>query len=160
MAGSPKILQAVAALMLAASVAVVALAYTYLPQAVPTSFDVSGAAQAFGPKWTVWLPLVGGALAYMAISLAANAPEKYLTLPINITVTDENRDLVVRLIRQMCSWLKMWLLTLVFAIVCMMVQGALSGHTRLDVVLFFYAALGGMVISLIAFTVKLRGVSA
>ena len=156
---SPKIPEIVAAVMFAASVVVLALAYRYLPEAVPTSFDASGAAQAFGPKWTVWLPLAGGILSYVAIGLAARTPERFLTLP-NITITDENRDFVVRLIRQMCSWLKMWVLTVIFAIVCMVVQGALTGHARLDIVLFFYGALGGMVVTLIAFAVKLRGASA
>ena len=95
----------------------------------------------------------------MALAIAASASERFLNLPINITVTNENRDLVVSLIRQMCSWLKMWLLTVIFAIVCMIVQGALSGRARLDLVLFFYGARGGMVVTLIAFTVKLRGAS-
>jgi len=147
----------VSIIALIASIMLVLLCYNALPNSMPMSFDSVGKAQAYGPKWSVWIPPVAALFIYLLLGLSSRVPTKFLSLPIKIT--DENRSRVLPLIYEMNSSIRMLAEITFFVLTLMVIRGATTGKSQLELTILLYATELAIVVTLVAYVIRMRRVA-
>lgn len=141
-----------AALTVAMAIAFLAVAWSGLPERVPTHFDASGAPDAFGSRWSLW-GLAGVMVALYAVLYAMKfAPPRLWNLP--FTVTSANAQAVGSLLARFSRVMNLACTALFGALLVGSVRvalgqaGGLPVWTTLIGVLLLFGALAWVLITL------------
>ncbi len=125
-----RILEAVAAVGLLATIGYVAWAWPGLPDRVPSHFGIAGTADAWSSRAGLWfLPGVGVAL-YVLFTVLRGYPHLF-NYP--TAITSENAPRQYRVARSLLQWLKVWLVWSLGYVSLSQVQVALGKAAGLGV---------------------------
>ncbi|MGD0628173.1 MAG: DUF1648 domain-containing protein [Terracidiphilus sp.] len=100
-----------------------------LPQRIPTHFNASGEAEAWGSPSTLWLLPIVAAIVFLLISVVALFPRSF-NLPVRATAV--NRPRLEALTIQMMAWVKVELAGLFLYIQWSIIQSVQKGHVALS----------------------------
>ena len=101
-----------------------------LPDRVPTHFDISGQANAWGSPNTLWLlPVIGSGL-YLLFTVLGSIRFRSYNLPVR--VTEENLPFIQEQTSVMLAWIKFELLGLFVYIQSWIIEGVRTGNLRLS----------------------------
>lgn len=96
---------------------------------IPTHFDIAGKVDGWGPKWTLLLMPVMGAVIYILISIVSRFPH---TFNYPVPITEENAERQYRIAVTVMRWLKMEMVWLFAYLNRQMIQVALGKAKGLD----------------------------
>ncbi|MGA3036516.1 MAG: DUF1648 domain-containing protein [Vulcanimicrobiaceae bacterium] len=123
--------------------------YDSLPSVMPTSFNFSGQAQAFGPKWTAWIPSAASIFVYIFLVATTRIPAK-------LQLTDENRPRMVSLVREMNAWVRMWLTIMFFLVNIIVIRSAITGQPQLGLTPITLSAVGVIILTKVIYNQRMR----
>jgi uncharacterized membrane protein len=98
-------LEALSFVAVVACFACSAAGFAMLPATISTHFDITGAADAHGPKGIVWFGSLFSGVLYVFLSVLQKLPPQYSNYP--VAVTERNRERLYSLQREMLSALKL-----------------------------------------------------
>ncbi len=99
-----RIVETVAALILVASIVITAMAYSGLPEVIPTHYNLSGEVDGWGSKCTLIIFAVINIIMYVTMTFLQTKPAIY-SFP--VAITDENRDSLYALGVKCIRWIKL-----------------------------------------------------
>ncbi len=99
-----RIVETVAALILVASIVITAMAYSGLPEVIPTHYNLSGEVDGWGSKCTLIIFAVINIIMYVTMTFLQTKPAIY-SFP--VAITDENRDSLYALGVKCIRWVKL-----------------------------------------------------
>ena len=145
------ILEAIVSLSCLVGVAVyLLLAWKTIPQQVPGHYNASGAVDRWGSKSElIVLPIIS-VLLYGLITLIEHYPQVWNT---GVRITDENRTVVYRLLKNLIAWVKMITLS-IFG--CLTVLSALARNLPVWFLLAFVVLLFGVIAYYIVRITRIR----
>ncbi len=82
-----------------------ALAYATLPETVSTHFNITGAADARGPKWIVWAGALFDGFMFLFLGAMQLVPPRSTNFP--VAVTESNRERLYSIQREMLGAMKL-----------------------------------------------------
>lgn len=143
-----------AIVVLLANAVLILTSYHSLPAVVPTHFGPRGEPGNYGARWTVWLTFAFGVFMYLFLSATARIPIQYTNLPVKLT--DENRDRIALLVREMISWLKAWLQVIAYILSAMVIRSALTSRPPFALTMIEYATTFALVATCGIFILRMR----
>ncbi len=106
-----------------------AVYYGDLPDTIPQHFNAKGEADGFGSKTFLWfLPGLGVAL-YTMMTLISRSPHTFNYM---VKITEANAAEQYRMATRLVRWLKLFVMLLFVYITWGIINGAMSGQTRLS----------------------------
>ena len=143
-------LEALAAVGLIASFAIVLMYWSQLPERIPTHFGFSGQPDAWGSPMTLWMmPGISAAL-YAMLTVVSLFPHKFNYLH---TITEANAEGHYRLARGLLLWIKVLIMVLFAWLTWQICAIALERSTQLNK-LFLPLLLGGIMLTLLVYLVR------
>jgi hypothetical protein len=115
----------VAALALLSAIFVVVFNYRELPQRIPTHFGVSGAADGWGDKSSLWIIVGLACFLYAVLSLMRFLPPKLMNVP----VSEEHRAAAIPISLEMVGWIKAEI-TFMFAYIVWSAVAVVQGQSQ------------------------------
>jgi uncharacterized membrane protein len=117
--------EVLAALGVLSAICVAVFNYRELPQRIPTHFGLSGMADGWGDKSSLWILVGIACFLYAVLSLVRFLPPKWMNVP----VADEHRAAAIPISLEMVGWAKAEI-TCMFAYIVWSAVAVVQGRSK------------------------------